>query len=1139
MVRKDLNLEELEWSDTDEFELNEEAVVRSTVETLERAEVDALDVEATKVIPVADIEVKVKEQKDADEVQEFLNIIETQFAEENKGIDATKDISEVKAEMPDMDDTKVISRITDVEEITLTEEEAEELGDLTYHDEDFVKPIKKESYPKKHPGQVRTKAIEKGIDVKSTVKTARGKNIKVQKKKKSVLGAFFENLSWMDAVIGLTGVLAAAILVFVLVFWSDNNNKVKDLGEFTSIGMQLSELDTIGQNGINRIVATGGEDVVVEAVVPSEEEEEAITVMVSVSFVSIERDLKIKFTDKTTGKLLEGVAFELKVVTPSNETLTWIDEDKDGMIYKEGLKGGVYMITIQSVGEFKFPSDATKVMVKDKISYQVINVLDEIKTEDEINVAVEDTQNTGNIEQEELLKDTIEWVPSEKEVSDGADGYVLVEKTTITDPMTLVEASIGGFRKVATIAEGAVTLEVGATKTIQLGGSEEPDKYSKYEYVWSASGGITVAGNGRSATITAGNAVGNGTVTCTVTKTVIPVDTPSETPSTPAPSETPSTPTPSETPSTPAPSETPSTPAPSETSSTPAPSETPSTPAPSETPSTPAPSETPSTPTPSETPSTPAPSETPSTPTPSETPAASDTSTASEDASLTRTVTRTATKAVTETDTHTFAVTITAAQPTVYVTGIVLDKTSLDIQEGNTAGVALKATVSGEGAGYNTGVTWTSSDSSVATVKDGVVTLAAGATAGKTATITATTVGTGKDGKTISAACAVKVVAATTLSLKVNADKADVLVGETYTIVPTVENFVTDKSVKYTVDKTEIATVDANGVVTGVAKGTAVITITTVEKGKDNNPVTATVTVTVKANPKKDTTTLLKDATGNQVYIKDASGKYVQAKWADYYTSTEFYIQSEPVYKYYGWQTLNGSTYYFDENGEKVTGEQVISGVKYNFASDGSLSMNGGVLGIDVSKWNGTIDWNAVKSSGISFVIIRCGYRGSSTGVLVQDPKFESYIKGASKAGLKVGLYFFSQAINEKEAVEEASMAIALAKDYKISYPIFIDTEWTSGGRANSLDKSTRTAVCKAFCETIKSAGYTPGVYACKSWYQDSLNVSSLNGYKIWLAQYASQPTYSSRYDMWQYSDKGKVNGISTNVDMNISYLGY
>ncbi|MBR4965078.1 MAG: glycoside hydrolase family 25 protein, partial [Lachnospiraceae bacterium] len=212
--------------------------------------------------------------------------------------------------------------------------------------------------------------------------------------------------------------------------------------------------------------------------------------------------------------------------------------------------------------------------------------------------------------------------------------------------------------------------------------------------------------------------------------------------------------------------------------------------------------------------------------------------------------------------------------------------------------------------------------------------------------------------------------------------------------------------------------------------------------------------------------------------------------------------------------------------------------VKYNFGSDGALSMNGGVLGIDVSKYQTKIDWKAVTNSGISCVIIRCGYRGYSTGVLVQDPMFKTHIEGAQAAGLKVGVYFFSQAVNEKEAVEEASMAIALAKKYNITYPIFIDTEQVSGGRADKIDNATRTAVCKAFCETVKSAGYTPGVYACKSWYESKLSVSALGAYKIWLAQYATAPTYSGKYDMWQYTEKGKVSGVTGNVDMNISYLG-
>ena len=1028
-MRRELNLEELEWSDDEEFSIDEETLVRSTVETLQGENVDLVDVEATKVIPVADINAQVSGDVTSSQMQDLLDIIDAQETKEESGKEAAQE---------DIGITRVIPAVSVAETLAVEETEA---GAVSSRAGEIVRTKKTTTAPKKHPGQVRSQANMDKEESKAKPKTGNGKNIKVQRKKKNAFERFILNLSWMDAVIGLTGVLAAVILVFVLVFWNDNHNRVEDLGEFTSIGMQLSEMDTIGRNGINRIVSTSGGDIIGEAFILSEEGEEE-AVMVSVSFTSIEKDLKIKFSDKTNDKLLTGVAFELEVVTPSNETLTWVDEDKDGLIYQDGLKGGAYMITIKSVGDFSFPTDPTKVMVKDKISYQVINVLDEIKTEDEINVAVEDTQDKDNIEQETLLADTVKWVPSEKKIKSGEDGYAPVDKTTIKDPMTLTSASLGGFRKVADISETAITVETGKTATATLSGSETAD-FTSYQYTWAASGDLTVSGNGRSATITAGSTAGTGTVTCTVVKTKVTTPETSE-PSTDSSSET--------------------------TEPTPAPT--------------------------------------------------------------TETVT----------DVHTFKVTITAPATAGYVTGVKIEPATVEIKKGSTEGTTLKATVTGEGTGFDTGVTWTSSDTKVVTVDaNGVVKPTADATVGSTATITATAKGADKDGKTgtLTAKCEVKIVVAGDLSLKVNADKAEVLVGETYTIVPTVENYVKDKTVKYTVDKKEIATVDDKGVVTGVAKGTAIITVTTVENGKDSKPLTATVTITVKPNPKKDTTTLLKDAAGNQVFIKDASGKYVQAKWADYYTATAFYIEAEPTYVYYGWQTLNGKTYFFDENGKKVTGEQVISGVKYNFASDGSLSMNGGVLGIDVSKWQGTIDWNAVKSSGISFVVIRCGYRGSSTGVLVKDPMFEANIKGATKAGLKVGLYFFSQAVNEKEAVEEASMAIALAKDYKISYPIFIDTEWTSGGRANGISKDTRTAVCKAFCETIKSAGYTPGVYACKSWYQDSLNVSSLNGYKIWLAQYASQPTYSSRYDMWQYSDKGKVNGISTNVDMNISYLGY
>ncbi|MCD7836538.1 MAG: glycoside hydrolase family 25 protein, partial [Lachnospiraceae bacterium] len=173
-----------------------------------------------------------------------------------------------------------------------------------------------------------------------------------------------------------------------------------------------------------------------------------------------------------------------------------------------------------------------------------------------------------------------------------------------------------------------------------------------------------------------------------------------------------------------------------------------------------------------------------------------------------------------------------------------------------------------------------------------------------------------------------------------------------------------------------------------------------------------------------------------------------------------------------------------------------------------------------------------------AYVIIRCGYRGSSQGSLIDDPNFATNIKGATAAGLKVGVYFFTQAIDEVEAVEEASMVLDRIKGYTISYPIFLDVE-PSGGRADSLSASERTAVCRAFCETIQNAGYTAGIYANKTWLTSKINVSSLSAYKIWLAQYAASPTYSGRYDLWQYKSTGKVSGISGSVDMNISYLGY
>ena len=252
---------------------------------------------------------------------------------------------------------------------------------------------------------------------------------------------------------------------------------------------------------------------------------------------------------------------------------------------------------------------------------------------------------------------------------------------------------------------------------------------------------------------------------------------------------------------------------------------------------------------------------------------------------------------------------------------------------------------------------------------------------------------------------------------------------------------------------------------------------------------------------------------------------------------------SDPVYedsasgvKYTGWQTIDGATYYFDKNGNKVTGTQVIQGIQYTFSSEGVRS---GTIGIDVSKYQSSINWQKVKNAGINFAIIRCGYRGYGSGVLVQDPKFASHISGAKAAGLRVGIYFFSQAITEAEAVEEASMAVKLANQYGINMPIAIDSEYAAGGRgrADGLSKADRTKITVAFCNTVANSGYRPMVYASKSWFSSHLDVSKFGSYRIWVAHYADKCGYGGRYDIWQNTSKGSVDGVPGNVDMNISSI--
>ncbi len=198
------------------------------------------------------------------------------------------------------------------------------------------------------------------------------------------------------------------------------------------------------------------------------------------------------------------------------------------------------------------------------------------------------------------------------------------------------------------------------------------------------------------------------------------------------------------------------------------------------------------------------------------------------------------------------------------------------------------------------------------------------------------------------------------------------------------------------------------------------------------------------------------------------------------------------------------------------------------------------VMGIDVSSFNRVIDWERVKAAGIEFAIIRCGYRGYTSGALVEDAKFIENITGANEAGVRVGVYFFTQAVSEVEAVEEASMVATLCRDYQVDLPVFIDTESTGGnGRADGLDVETRTLVCRAFCETMESAGYRAGVYASKNWILERLDYDKLDKYLTWLAEYKEQPTYEGKYQFWQYTSNGWIDGVIGRVDLDIGNLSF
>lgn len=192
--------------------------------------------------------------------------------------------------------------------------------------------------------------------------------------------------------------------------------------------------------------------------------------------------------------------------------------------------------------------------------------------------------------------------------------------------------------------------------------------------------------------------------------------------------------------------------------------------------------------------------------------------------------------------------------------------------------------------------------------------------------------------------------------------------------------------------------------------------------------------------------------------------------------------------------------------------------------------------GIDVSYHQGEIDWQAVAADGVEFAIIRVGIRGYGTGKVVLDEMFEQNIQGAINNGIKVGVYFYSHSINQEEVEEEVNLVLEQLAPYKITGPVVYDAEKVSKSRTSSISMEGRTAMAVTFCEAVKAAGYRPMLYLNLDTAFTVFDLTQLEQYDKWFAHYGTDMYYPYDYKIWQYSESGRVNGISSAVDLNISF---
>lgn len=200
-------------------------------------------------------------------------------------------------------------------------------------------------------------------------------------------------------------------------------------------------------------------------------------------------------------------------------------------------------------------------------------------------------------------------------------------------------------------------------------------------------------------------------------------------------------------------------------------------------------------------------------------------------------------------------------------------------------------------------------------------------------------------------------------------------------------------------------------------------------------------------------------------------------------------------------------------------------------------------VGVDISKHTGKIYFPGLKAAGIDYVMIRLGSRGYSSGQIALDENFKENIDGALEAGLDVGIYFYSQAISQDEAVQEANFVVQNLEPYrgKVKYPVAFNMGFVSNdkSRVEGLSREEKTNVTISFAEAVKAAGYVPMVYGDKEWLIKEVDLAKLQDYDIWLSQEEDIPDYPYRYAMWQYDTDGILNGIDGGADLNICFVGY